>query len=77
MKQITALIGTAALLNGWASVKFYKDPKLSKKNEVGIKLFFAKPYLLDARVGTSKVTGATVVHLPDVANPVYAKARSG
>jgi hypothetical protein len=66
----------ALQLGGCASLKFYPDKDM-KRSEVGLKSYYAKPYVLVARDGTQKVTSVNIVYLPDLANPVYAKARSG
>jgi hypothetical protein len=71
---LTAIL--AGALSGCGSLKFYPDPAM-KQDEVGLKGYYPKPYVLVARDGTSKVTSVTLVYLPDLEHPVYAQARSG
>lgn len=60
---------------GCSRLSFYPDPEMT--NEVGLKAYYPKPYVLVARDGTAKVTSVSVVYLPDLEHPVYAKAHSG
>ncbi|MGE5406305.1 MAG: hypothetical protein ACM3NR_01230 [Methanosarcina sp.] len=58
------------LLTGCAPVKFYSDPSLTKST--GFRYYSAKPYLQVERDSQSgSIIKATVVYLPDLANPQY------
>lgn len=59
-----------------ARVKFYSDPDLTK--ETGLKYYTPKPYLLVVRTGAKdKPVDVSVVYLPDLEHPQYAKYKSG
>jgi hypothetical protein len=78
MRKTTVVPALAAvLLAGCAGFEFYENPEL-KGPETGMKFYTPKPYLLVGRVGgTEKPVDISVVYLPDLSKPVYAKARSG
>lgn len=71
-----ALVLLAIGLAGCSRLTFYPDPAM-KQDEVGLKAYYSKPYILIARDGTAKVTSVSVVYLPDLEHPVYARAISG
>ena len=65
------------MLGGCARMAFYTDPDV-KGQETGIKFFTAKPYLLVARTGAKdKPVEISLLYIPDLAKPVYAKPESG
>jgi hypothetical protein len=67
----------AVMAAGCAGFEFYTDAAL-KGEQTGIKFYTPKPYLLVGRVGgDSKPVEVSVVYLPDLSQPYYAKARSG
>lgn len=76
MRRLLAALAMIGL-SGCASIKFYSTPDMGPKSEVGLKVYYPKPYLLVARDGTAKVTSVTLIYMPDLANPVYARTRSG
>ena len=76
LKLIAALVLTAVLFAGCATVKVYSDAELT--NETGLRFYTLKPYLLveyaadkDNKVKTS------VVYLPDISAPQYIKLKGG
>ena len=69
-----ALIAVAA--SGCAGLDVYSTPDVSG-SPTGIKFYTAKPYVMVSRSGSEKPVEAKVVYLPDLANPLYAKPRSG
>lgn len=71
---VCVLIGL--MLSGCASITLYDDAKMTSEKQ-GLKFYYSKPYLLVARDGTEKVTSVSVIYLPDLEHPVYAKATSG
>ena len=74
---IAATLAAGAALSGCAGFEFYSDAALGGP-EKGLKLYTPKPYLLVARQGgDAKPVDISIVYLPDLANPYYAKARSG
>lgn len=76
MSKWTALVlGWALVLPGCASVKFYSDDGLTK--QTGLKYYAPKPYLLVARNETDKGTQVSVVYLPDLEHPQYARFTAG
>ena len=75
--RVVLVVASLAIgLTGCSSLKFYPDSAM-KRDEVGLKAYYPKPYILVARDGTAKVTSVSVVYLPDLEHPVYARARSG
>ena len=79
MKVMTtaAVLAAGALAAACARFEFYTDPSLQGP-ETGIKFYAPKPYVLVGRVGGSnKPVEVSIVYLPDLSQPYYAKARSG
>ena len=77
-KSISAAIAGLIILvlTGCATVKFYSNP-VSAKN-AGLKYYTVKPYLqLEKDAVNSNVIKATVIYLPDLANPQYMLIRDG
>lgn len=77
-KQVVSVIALVALLtlSGCATVKFYSDPDLKK--ETGLRYYTLKPYLLvEYKAEKDNTVKTTVVHLPDLSNPQFLKARTG
>jgi len=72
-----AIIGLIVLvLTGCAPVKFYSNPGLTEKS--GLKYYTVKPFLLvEKDPANNSVVKATVVYLPDLANPQYMVAKDG
>ncbi len=78
MKQLI-IISSIILLTSCSSVKIYTNEKdFSKENEVGLKFYQPKPFLLieynpakDVNIKTS------IVYFPDLSSPRYIKVRSG
>lgn len=67
----------AAAVSGCAGFEFRSDAALTGA-EQGLKLYTPKPYVLVARQGgETKPVDVSIVYLPDLAHPYYAKARSG
>jgi len=81
MKKINFLClllftGMFFLATSCATVKFYHDPTL--KNETGMRVYSAKPYLLVEYQGTKTVSLKTsIVYLPDLSDPQYIKIKPG
>ena len=75
--SIAALVGLLILLStGCTPVKIYSDPLLSKST--GFKYYTVKPYIQvekDSQNGT--ILKATVIYLPDLANPQYLEVKGG
>ena len=72
------LVMAAALLliSGCAGVEFYSDEGLTHRT--GIKYYTAKPYLLVANTGAKdKPVEVSIVYIPDLSHPTYAKPVSG
>lgn len=64
------------VLTGCAPVKFYSNPGLTEKS--GLKYYTAKPYLqVEKDPVNNTVVKATVVYLPDLANPQYLVIKDG
>jgi hypothetical protein len=64
------------LLYGCAGVKLYTDQGL--KNPTGLKFYYPKPFLLVERNPAKDVAiKTTVIYLPDLNNPVFAKVIRG
>ncbi len=61
---------------GCAGVKLYKDEAL--KTQTGLKFYYPHPYLLvEQNVSKDTPVKTSLIFLPDLANPVYAKVKSG
>src|SRR4051794_33509981 len=72
-----ALFGTIAVLSGCGRFAFYPDEKM-KENEIGVPLYPQKAYLLVSRVGgQQKPVEISVIYLPDLKRPYYARPISG
>jgi hypothetical protein len=64
------------VLTGCASVKFYSNPGLTENT--GLKYYTAKPYLqVEKDPGNNSIVKATVIYLPDLANPQYMVIKDG
>lgn len=64
------------LFSACAGVKLYKEENFT--NRTGLKFYYPKPYLLVERNGAKDVPlKTTIIYLPDLANPVYAKVMNG
>lgn len=75
-KLLNLLLLAAILLSGCAGVKLFKDEDFNKRT--GLKFYYPKPYLLVERNAAKDVPlKTTILFLPDLANPVYAKVISG
>lgn len=72
-----AIAGLIILIfSGCAPVKFYSNSGLTEKS--GLKYYSVKPFLLIERdLVNSNVTKATVLYLPDLANPQYLVMKDG
>jgi len=76
--QVVVVIFLIALLtlSGCANVKIYSDPDLKK--ETGLRYYTFKPYLLvEYKAEKDNTVKTTIVHLPDLSNPQFLKARTG
>ncbi len=75
--RLFAALACVLLLASCAEMRFYDNPQFSG-NQTGIKFYTPKPYLLVARTGNKeKPVEVSIVHLPDLANPQYARPVSG
>jgi hypothetical protein len=64
------------MLAGCARVAIYSDENL--KTETGVKYYIPKPYLLVAKTGAKdNPVSISVIYLPDLKYPFYAKAITG
>jgi hypothetical protein len=72
-----AIIGLIILvLTGCAPVKFYSNPGLTENS--GLKYYTVKPYLqVEKDPANNSVVKATVIYLPDLANPQYLVIKDG
>ena len=76
-KGTIVMVLAAALAAGCARFEIYDNAAL-KGEETGIKFYTPKPYVLVGRVGgTGKPVEVSIVYLPDLSKPYFAKARSG
>ena len=77
LKLLRGLLPVIILfISGCANVKIYSDKDL--KNQTGIKFYYSKPFLLVEHDGAKDVVlKTTVVYLPDLANPAFAKTIAG
>jgi len=63
-------------LTGCASVQFYSNKALTENT--GLKYYTVKPYLhVERDAETNRISKATVIYLPDLANPQYMRIREG
>ena len=75
MKAI-AMAVVALSLAGCARLQVYSDAEM--KTETGFRYYTTKPYVLVVRTGAKdKPVEASVVYLPDLANPQYVRAGVG
>ena len=64
------------VLAGCAPVKFYSNPGLTENS--GLKYYTVKPYLqVEKDPANNSVVKATVIYLPDLANPQYLVIKDG
>lgn len=72
-----AIVGLIVLvLTGCAPVKFYSNSGLTEKS--GLKYYSSKPYLqVEKDLANNNIVKATVVYLPDLANPQYMVIKDG
>jgi len=64
------------VFSGCAPVQIYSNRGLSEKS--GLKYYTVKPYLhVERDTETNKIVKATVIYLPDLANPQYMVIRDG
>ena len=76
-RATAAVLLPCLLLSACARWEFSEDQHM-KGEEVGLKTWPSKPYLLVARTGNKdKPVEVSVVYLPDLAHPVYVKPRTG
>ncbi len=74
--NLLMLAMTLFCLHGCATVKFYQDKDL--KVETGIEFYGPKPYLLVERNPAKGVSiKTTIIYLPDLKNPKFAKIKPG
>jgi hypothetical protein len=77
-KQISVVITGLSLflLSGCSPVKFYSNSGLSEKT--GLKYYTEKPFLLVERNSVDgRISKATIIYLPDLANPQYMVINGG
>ncbi|HYE27531.1 MAG TPA: hypothetical protein VEA61_04775 [Allosphingosinicella sp.] len=68
----------ATLITGCAELKIYDHENLGRQNLTGIPFYISKPYLLVARTGAKdKPVDVSVVYIPNLAKPLYAKIQPG
>jgi hypothetical protein len=64
------------LLIGCAPVKFYSNPELTIGT--GFKYYTVKPFLLvEKDCENGRIVNATVIYMPDLANPQYLQIKGG
>jgi hypothetical protein len=64
------------VFSGCAPVQIYSNKGLSEKS--GLKYYTVKPYLhIERETEANKIVKATVIYLPDLANPQYMVIRDG
>jgi hypothetical protein len=67
---------TLILFSGCAPIQFYSNKGLSEKT--GLKYYTTKPFLhIEREAETNRIIKATVIYLPDLANPQYMIMRDG
>jgi hypothetical protein len=67
---------TVYVLTGCAPVQFYSNKALTEKT--GLKYYSVKPFLhVERDAETNMIVKATVLYLPDLANPQYMVIREG
>lgn len=76
MKKYTVIGLTSLFLFGCAGVEFYTDDELTE--ETGFKYYNSIPYVLVSRTGSpTKPVDISIVYLPDLNSPVYARFQPG
>ena len=70
------IVAVLALTAGCARFAIYDNPRLAGE-ESGIRFYAAKPYILVAENADSQKPDVSVVYLPDLANPQFARPQSG
>ena len=75
--KLAVLVGTFLLvITGCAPVQFYSNKALTEKT--GLKYYSVKPFLhVERDAETNRIVKATVLYLPDLANPQYMLIREG
>jgi hypothetical protein len=75
--KLAVLVGTFLLvITGCAPVQFYSNKALTEKT--GLKYYSVKPFLhVERDAETNMIVKATVLYLPDLANPQYMIIREG
>lgn len=75
--MLAVLVSTFLLVFiGCAPVQFYSNKALTEKT--GLKYYTVKPYLhVERDAETNRIVKATVIYLPDLANPQYMRIREG
>jgi hypothetical protein len=64
------------VISGCAPVQFYSNKALTEKS--GLKYYTVKPFLhIEREPETNRIVKATVLYLPDLANPQYMIIRDG
>jgi hypothetical protein len=67
---------TIFVTTGCAPVQFYSNKALTEKT--GLKYYTVKPFLhVERDMETGKILKATVIYLPDLANPQYMVIHDG
>jgi hypothetical protein len=67
---------TIFVFTGCAPVQFYSNKALTEKT--GLKYYTVKPFLhVERDMETGRIVKATVIYLPDLANPQYMVIRDG
>jgi hypothetical protein len=77
-KTITELVICFVILasGGCAPVQIYSNNSLTSRT--GLKYYTVKPFLnVEREAGTNRIVKATVVYLPDLANPQYMVMHDG
>ena len=75
-KAAVAAAATLLLAAGCARFEFYSDEALT--HQTGLRFYTPKPYLLVAHTeAKDKPFEVSVVYLPDLSKPQYARARTG
>ena len=77
-KTITEVVICFVILAfaGCAPVQIYSNNSLTSKT--GLKYYTVKPFLqVEKEAGTDRIVKATIVYLPDLANPQYMVMRDG
>lgn len=69
--SLSWVIGSCLALTSCATVKFYKDEKLTEKT--ALRYYTAKPYLLVGSNSPDASPTAAVLYLPDKTDPTYVK----